>query len=109
MDTAADSQRHIEHYRALLEVEFDPDRRAIVARLLKDAESTERNPGAMKDLARLASADEPVGDRSREERDRLAESPTAAAETFLDRERRAAMSDAEKLQLRIDDQMARTP
>ena len=38
MEDLASAQHHIEHYRQLLEVEFDPDRRAIVARLLKEAE-----------------------------------------------------------------------
>ncbi len=44
--------------------------------------------------------------KAREDKDRMAESATAAAESFVDRENRAEMSDEEKLQQRIDDLMA---
>jgi hypothetical protein len=47
--------------------------------------------------------------KAREDKDRLAGNATAAAESFIDRETRAEMSDGEKLQRRIDDEMTRTP
>jgi hypothetical protein len=47
--------------------------------------------------------------RAREERDRAAGSPTAAAEHIADDKTRDEMSPEEKLQERIDDLMRRTP
>lgn len=102
-------QPHIEHYRQLLEVEFDPERREIVARLLKEAEVELSKAGKVTDAGASSDDEETRRRRAREDQDRLAENPTAAAETFSNRQRRAEMSDEEKLQRRIDDQMAHTP
>jgi len=47
--------------------------------------------------------------KAREDRERLAGNATAAAESFIDRKKRAEMSDEEKMQHRIDDEMLHTP
>ena len=60
--------------------------------------------------AKTAARDKAAAERqAREDRERLAGSPTAAAEHMIDERKHAGMGAEEKLQERIDDLMRRTP
>ena len=66
-------QLHIEHYRKLLEVEFDPERREIVARLLQEAEAELRKSSEA--TGAPENSQETARREAREDQARLAGSP----------------------------------